>query len=172
MSKGGLNIYKRKDGRYEGRYIKGVNPKNGKTKFGYIYGNTEKEVKTELIKITHEINSGTYIEKSNLTLGNWLDEWLETYAKPHIKPSTYVSYHTYINKHIKPEIGKIKLSSLRADMLQRFFNMKAATGRLDKAKNLDARHTAPVPAPGSPPGHPSAAPGRPAPGTRPGSRPG
>lgn len=37
MSKRGENIYKRKDGRYEGRYVIGKTPA-GKTKFGYIYG--------------------------------------------------------------------------------------------------------------------------------------
>ena len=135
MSKGGLNIYKRKDGRYEGRYPKGINPKTGRMKYGYIYGDSEKDVKQSLIKTTNDIQTGKYIEKNKMTLGYWMEEWLEVYAKPHVKQSTYVSYHTYIKKHIQPEIGKIKLSGLRADMLQKFFNEKAKGGRLDKAKN-------------------------------------
>lgn len=35
MARKGENIYKRKDGRYEGRFIKGHNP-DGKAVFGYI----------------------------------------------------------------------------------------------------------------------------------------
>ena len=39
MARTGDNIYKRKDGRYEGRYIKGYDI-NGKVKQGYVYGRT------------------------------------------------------------------------------------------------------------------------------------
>ncbi len=38
MARRGENIYKRKDGRYEGRYVIGLK-ENGGTKFGYIYKN-------------------------------------------------------------------------------------------------------------------------------------
>ena len=44
MSRRGENIYKRSDGRYEGRYVKGKNL-NGTTRFGYIYGAQYGEVK-------------------------------------------------------------------------------------------------------------------------------
>ncbi|MFD2385749.1 hypothetical protein ACFSQ1_00145 [Enterococcus rivorum] len=37
MSKKGENIYKRKDGRWEGRYIKARN-EQGRIIYGYIYG--------------------------------------------------------------------------------------------------------------------------------------
>ena len=36
MCRHGENIYKRKDGRYEGRYIVGKTDE-GKTRFGYVY---------------------------------------------------------------------------------------------------------------------------------------
>lgn len=43
MSKKGENIYKRKDGRWEGRYIKFYDGE-GKAKYGYLYGKTYSEV--------------------------------------------------------------------------------------------------------------------------------
>ena len=46
MPRKGKNIYKRKDGRWEGRYIKGHI--DSKTLYGYIYGKTYKEVKEKL----------------------------------------------------------------------------------------------------------------------------
>ena len=36
MARHGENIYKRKDGRYEGRYVIGKTPE-GRTRFGYVY---------------------------------------------------------------------------------------------------------------------------------------
>ena len=50
MSKKGLNIYRRKDGRYEGRYADGFG-ENGKTKYRSIYGKTYTEVKEKLLQI-------------------------------------------------------------------------------------------------------------------------
>lgn len=40
-----------------------------------------------------------------LTVGEWLDRWLEKYARPTVKLSTYCSYELYIRAHIKPQIG-------------------------------------------------------------------
>ena len=47
MARHGENIYKRKDGRWEGRYIKGYDAE-GKAKPGYVYGKTYKEAKEKL----------------------------------------------------------------------------------------------------------------------------
>ncbi len=48
MSRKGENIYKRKDGRWEGRYIKRRN--SAKTFYGYVYGKTYREAKMLLIQ--------------------------------------------------------------------------------------------------------------------------
>ena len=44
MSRKGENIYKRKDGRWEGRYIK-ARSQSGKAVYGYVYAPTYKEAK-------------------------------------------------------------------------------------------------------------------------------
>lgn len=46
MPRRGENIYKRKDGRWEGRYIKGHS--GGKTQYGYVYARTYAEAKRKL----------------------------------------------------------------------------------------------------------------------------
>ncbi len=63
MSKKGENIYLRKDGRWEGRYIKDRKP-NGKPVFGSIYGRQYSEVKKRLIFIKAEL----YQDDSPLTV--------------------------------------------------------------------------------------------------------
>lgn len=49
MARHGENIYKRKDGRYEGRYVTGKKS-NGTTRFGYVYGMRYTDVKKRLLK--------------------------------------------------------------------------------------------------------------------------
>ena len=56
MSKRGLNIYRRKDGRYEGRYADGYG-ENGKTKYRSIYGKTYAEVKEKLQSLGFDLSS-------------------------------------------------------------------------------------------------------------------
>lgn len=48
MGKKGENIYKRKDGRWEARYIKEY-ALNGKVRYGYCYGKTYREAKEKEI---------------------------------------------------------------------------------------------------------------------------
>lgn len=49
MPRHGENIYKRRDGRYEGRYVVGKTA-TGKTRFGYIYGCQYTEVRNKLLQ--------------------------------------------------------------------------------------------------------------------------
>lgn len=49
MSRTGENIYKRKDGRWEARYIDSYDG-NGKAKYKYLYAPTYTEVKAKLLK--------------------------------------------------------------------------------------------------------------------------
>lgn len=64
MPKKGINIYHRKDGRWEGQYYYDINPKTGRRRKLSCYGQTEKEAKEKLLRAMSEIKSGTYIEKS------------------------------------------------------------------------------------------------------------
>ena len=121
-------IRQRADGRWEGLYTVNYKRKS-------VYGKTQDEVRKKLNAVLNEIDNGVYVENSCITLGAWLDEWLEVYAKPTVKLSTYGSYEGYIRNHIKPSLGKIKLSTLRADTLQKFINQKLSDGRCDKVKD-------------------------------------
>ena len=97
MAKRGENIYKRKDMRWEGRYIKGHDI-SGKVIFGYVYASSYTEVKEKLIvaKASYKID-----QAPTKIFGVYCDEWLDI-CKNRIKQSTYVKYHNIINKHIKP----------------------------------------------------------------------
>lgn len=58
MSRKGENIFKRKDGRWEGRYIKARNGK--KAVYGYVYGKSYSEVKKKKSEALNHI----YLEKT------------------------------------------------------------------------------------------------------------
>ncbi|MCD7757215.1 MAG: tyrosine-type recombinase/integrase [Clostridiales bacterium] len=67
---------------------------------------------------------------SDITLGDWLDLWLETYMQTTLKQSTYNSYASYAKNHFKPALGAIQLRSLTTRTLQQFYNYKIETEHL------------------------------------------
>jgi len=105
MAKQGDNIYKRKDNRYEGRYIKGYKP-NQKPLYGYVYGKSYDAVLKKL-----EPFKRIYQRQQNATgfsgmFSDYAITWLENTAREkEIKQSTYGSYYRDIHNHIIPELG-------------------------------------------------------------------
>jgi integrase len=139
MSRGRGTIYKRPDGRWAAQIIVGYNPETGKAKRKTVYGNTKQEVANKLSEITHQLNTGTYLEPTKTTLGEWLDKWLCEYKKGKLKAGTYENYETIINVHIKPVLGNIPLAKLQPHMLQAFYNEKLENGRADGKGGLSTR---------------------------------
>lgn len=101
----GENIFKRKDGRWEARYIKGYEL-SGKIKYGFCYGKTYKEAKEKVTKYKAALVSGKPMPTSGPRhrFAFYCDEWLRL-RKSKIRESTYIKYETIIEKHIKPKLG-------------------------------------------------------------------
>ncbi|HAA80517.1 MAG TPA: site-specific integrase [Thermoanaerobacter sp.] len=132
-------IYQRSDSLWVGQITIGYDPATGKPKRKSFYGKTRKEVADKITQALQDVRKGTYIEPTQITLGEWLDKWLTEYKKGQLKPSTYDSYETLINVHIKPALGKIKLVKLQPHMLQSFYNQKLENGRTDGKGGLSTR---------------------------------
>ena len=120
---GSGTIRKRADGRWEGKYTLGYEPKTGKLIRKSVYGKTQKEVRLALSKIVSEMDSGTYAEPSKMKVSQWLDEWLASYTM-NIKPATRSAYEEHIRVHIKPSLGDIPLKQLsNRDIQQLYTNL-------------------------------------------------
>ena len=129
------NIRKRKDGRWEGRYTVGHDPETGKAIIKNVLGKTQAEVKEKLKKAIEENVGIDYGRAKTYTVGNWLEVWYENYAKIKMRPSTYLTYHGYIENHIKPQLGKIPLNDLTTLHLQQFYKKLLAEGRVERIES-------------------------------------
>lgn len=118
---GSGTIRQRADGRWEGRYTVGYDPKTGKQLTHSIYGKTKCEVRDKLNKTLTEIQEGAYIEPTNMTVGQWLDTWLKEY-KVNVRPETKAIYEMHIRVHLKPDLGKIRLNKLTTHQIQLLYN--------------------------------------------------
>lgn len=127
MSRKGENIYKRKDGRWEGRYKKGTSA-NGRTLYGSCYGRTYREVKEKLEMFKQK--APVEITKRSVRLfGAYCDEWLNV-NRSKVKESTFVKYHSAFENHIKPFFGGCKPEEITSEMTADFVNQIIHTKRL------------------------------------------
>ena len=85
------SIRKRKDGRWEGRYTAGRDPMTGKAIYKNVLGKTQAEVK-EKLKSAIEKNGSLVTITKQYTVGQWLDTWMENYAKLQVRASSYKTY--------------------------------------------------------------------------------
>ena len=137
MSRKGENIYKRKDGRWEGRYIRSYDIENN-VKYAYVYGKTYAEVKQKLFDERSVCKKERHSFKSSITYGELLDLWLHS-SQLSTKESTYARYVHLIRTQIKPELGKYPLSNLTTETIETFIKLKLTDGRLDHTGGLSPK---------------------------------
>ena len=126
------NIRKRKDGRWEGRYTAAYDPATGKRITKNVLGKTQAEVKEKLAKAIADSQQLDVTKTGNYTVATWIKTWYEVYAEPRLRPKTKDYYLNYINNHIIPGIGNIKLEKLTTIQIQRFYNDLQKNGRVQR----------------------------------------
>jgi len=137
MPRKGENIYKRKDGRWEGRYIRSYDASN-KAKYSYVYGKTYSEVKQKLIDRRSIVKRYPIVSRKDILYSELLDSWLHS-SQLNTKESTHARYSHLINKHIKPSLGAYLLSSLTTEIIEDYIEMQLTEGRLDNKGGLSPK---------------------------------
>lgn len=131
MPRKGENIYKRKDGRWEGRYIKS-RTQTGKAAYGYVYAKTYRDVKSKLtdkISLKSETTTVSSAEfKTQVELFEPIAmEWFES-IKAQVKESTRNKYWNLLNLYILPKFGKKDLLEITYDYVCEQCNQLLETG--------------------------------------------
>lgn len=118
----GENIFKRKDGRWEARYIKGYEL-SGKIKYGFCYGKTYKEAKEKVTQAKAAMANGTPIPTavSRHRFSFFCDAWFAS-GKKRLKESTCVKYQTILENHIKPKLGGCFPLAFNDALVEQFSN--------------------------------------------------
>jgi integrase len=96
------------------------------------YGHTQKEVKDWLLAERGKISQGTYIPDEKITVAGFLRQYLEDHGKRTLRATTLTSYTDIIERHIIPEIGKLRLTQLRADHLNHLYSKKLSSNLSDR----------------------------------------
>lgn len=128
MPRKGENIYKRKDGRWEGRYIK-YRKEDGMLVYGSVYGRTYTEVKCkkeQMLASFHE-KSEEKEKSSEIYIQDLAQKWLES-IEIFTKESTINKYRNIVKNHIYGEITKVPMEKVTAEMVQAHCNLLLREG--------------------------------------------
>ena len=139
MAKHGENIYKRKDGRWEARVIKGYS-ESGKALYAYFYGRTYREAK-EKILASIPLMYNSHSEQTNIAtprFGAVLDSWLE-HKKADVKQSTFAKYFNTVNNHIKPQLGEYHFPEINSALINNFVGEKQKSGKYNASGGLSEK---------------------------------
>ena len=133
MSKRGDCIHKRKDGRWEGRYIKNRN-KDNKAIYGSVYGKTYSETKIKLNEIKARTEN-EYYEAKTIKFSEIIDIWISM-KRINIKAATYNKYSNIIKTHIKPFLGNYYCAEITSSIINAFIINKFEQGKIDGSGGL------------------------------------
>lgn len=131
MAKRGLNIYKRKDGRWEARYIK-CRTAQGKAKYGYLYAASYHEVRHKLQQTVHglEMDREPTPHPESVLFEKAVEKWL-TASSGSFKESTYIRYRFLARNYLLPEFQMQLVSEITQEKVRNFCRKLECRGKKD-----------------------------------------
>jgi len=100
---------------------------------------TRKQAQTALSAALGEIGKGSYVEPSALTVGEFLQRWLDDYVQHNCAAKTGERYAEIVRNHVLPVIGAVKLRELKPAHIQELYSLAKRAGRRDGRGGLSSR---------------------------------
>ena len=100
---------------------------------------TKREAEKKLADLQHQMDNGSYTKPDKVTVGRFIDRWLQDYAWPNLSAGTVQPYYIMARKHLIPALGNIPLRQLAPAHLQEYYTKKLSSGRLDGNGGLSPR---------------------------------
>jgi integrase len=83
------------------------------------------------VQLLHQRDGGIDAPPGKLAVGEYLQRWLEDYAKGNTAPRTYERYEQIVRQHLIPALGAIPLARLRPQHIQACYSEARQAGRID-----------------------------------------
>jgi len=120
----GSVYFRESDKRWVGKYYV-TDPFTGKSEPKYVYSSKkgrkgQQEAKRKLNTLIEEVESGNLSNAESLTVGGWLQKYLDVYCDD-LEDTTKEGYQRYIDNHIIPFMGSLKLKDTKSIHIQNFY---------------------------------------------------
>jgi len=82
---------------------------------------TKTAAQRALTKLQGQRDDCALVAPSKESVGQYLDRWLEDTVKPTVRARTHHDYGQTVERYLKPNLGRVKLSSLRVMHVRRLY---------------------------------------------------
>jgi integrase len=113
------SVFEREDGQWVGSVSLGLT-EAGKRKRKTVYGATKQEVLEKMDSLRGDVRAGALPEASNLTVGQFLERWLQS-SKSKTAARTSEERERVVRNHIRPHLGGVKLARLTPLLVEGYY---------------------------------------------------
>lgn len=82
---------------------------------------TKKDAQKYLNNALREVDSGTFVEPTSLTINSYLDRWLEAAARPRVSRRTADGYEALLKRYVREPLGHRRLDKLQPLDIQKVY---------------------------------------------------
>jgi integrase len=125
-NRGEGSVYRRKDGTWCASVSQGRTSSGERRRFT-AYAHTEREARDQLVRLRAAALDGTLTRDWELTVGSYLERWLDTAASLSVRRSTLRTYTWIVRRHLVPNLGDIRVTRLSPTDVQTFYATLAST---------------------------------------------
>lgn len=86
------------------------------------------DAQKKLVEMLRDADLGLLGDARKQTLNEYLDQWLETIAKPRLQHRTFQDYKDLMRRYVRETLGSIKLSELKALHIQKLYGQMQKAG--------------------------------------------
>lgn len=87
-----------------------------------VTGATITETKKAMTDLKYRLEHGLFVEREKVTLDAWFQTWIKEYKQNDLKAGTLIAYQNYYNYYIKESLGKMSISTIRGEHIQKLYN--------------------------------------------------
>src|SRR5215471_17909047 len=103
----------------------------------YSFRGTKRQAQVECARLISEIQNGTAIEPSRLTVSDFLERWIE-HMQGQVSPRSHERYAEIARKNLMPLLGGLALTKLQPAHISQAYAKALASGRRDGKGGLSA----------------------------------
>lgn len=111
------------------RVFLGRDPHDGKRRHhNHTVKGSKKDAQRYLNGVLREIDMDTFVEPTSVTLNSYLTHWLESATRSRVRPRTFNSYESLLERHVRPKLGNRRLSLLTPLEIQELYSGMLESG--------------------------------------------
>jgi integrase len=104
------------------RIYRGSDPDTGRRRYSnHTIQGTKKDAEKYLNAQLRSKDLGVFVEPARISLGTFLDRWLEDAVRPRVRPRTLEGYRRWIDGYVRPALGEHRLDQIRPVDVQRLY---------------------------------------------------